>query len=138
MSALGGTVLDAMTRISSVRQIGDLKPQIARMLEVLGFDSYGLGDLTRPGAGAGPDDDIVMYVNHWPDGWVDSYFDDGIAEIDYLLPETLRRRAPFTWAEADRRHSDSPGAPGCGTRCASSDGPTAWCSRSISRAGRSA
>jgi LuxR family quorum sensing-dependent transcriptional regulator len=91
---------DLLAFLARVPDEPDVHALIASFLSVIalyGFDAAAGGNWV----GVGKHRHYRFFFNSWPQDWLDYYNEHGFFQRDFIVAESRRRMAPFTWAEMD-------------------------------------
>ncbi|HVY20924.1 MAG TPA: LuxR family transcriptional regulator [Bauldia sp.] len=90
-------LLAFIARAADDPDVPALIEEFRRVIRLFGFDCSSGGNWV----GLGKHRHYRFFFNDWPQDWLDYYTEHGFFQRDFIVAESRRRMAPFTWAEMD-------------------------------------
>ncbi|MEJ0013288.1 MAG: LuxR family transcriptional regulator [Bauldia sp.] len=90
-------ILAFIARAADDSDVPALIEDFRRVIRLFGFDCSSGGNWV----GLGKQRHYRFFFNDWPQDWLDYYNEHGFFQRDFIVAESRRRMAPFTWSEVD-------------------------------------
>lgn len=90
-------ILAFIARAADDADVPALIEEFRRVIRLFGFDVSSGGNWV----GLGKQRHYRFFFNDWPQDWLDYYNERGFFQRDFIVAESRRRMAPFTWGELD-------------------------------------
>jgi DNA-binding CsgD family transcriptional regulator len=90
-------ILTFIARAADDPDVPALIDEFRRVIRLYGIDCSSGGNWV----GLGKQRRNRFFFNDWPQDWLDYYTEHGFFQRDFIVAESRRRMAPFTWTEID-------------------------------------
>jgi LuxR family quorum sensing-dependent transcriptional regulator len=90
-------ILAFVAHAASEPDVPALIDEFRRVIRSFGIDVSSGGNWV----GIGKERHYRFFFNDWPKDWLDYYNEHGFFQRDFIVAESRRRMAPFTWGEVD-------------------------------------